>query len=366
MRNSVVYLNDGINAADKKFITDKAKEYGIPVAFREHNNMNYAMIRDCDKNTYQQICIGAIILIFSVIIGAALDLCQTRNGELDMSKLEIAMNKVTADKSLIFQSITHSGYAAKMSFLAIVGFGLFALYKVTETKKRLHRKGVEHGSAQRGDKAEMDSLADKKKAEFFPIRDSEGKRVFDDNGSFVGVMIDNNIIFSKEVLLSLNARQHLLNHNCLIIGGSGAGKTRFFAIPNIMQLNTIYVVTDPKCEILQATGKMLEQAGYRVVVFNTIEMEHSSNYNPFHYVYDHNGKFCEDNVLKMVEVLFASTKGDGEKEDFWSQKGKTMLEAIVFLLFAESEYNAEKDENGEIIEATRDKTHLNFFAVTKK
>lgn len=330
-------------------------------------NNSVAMPKKNDSFTYlMYAAVTFLIVCVSATFGAALDLCVGKNGELEMSKFEVAMDKVSDEKSLIFHSITTGGYAAKMIFVALAAVGLYVLYKTTDNKKRFHRKNVEHGSAEWGDAAEMQSLADKKKAEFFPIRDSEGNRVFDDKGNFVGVMIDNNVIFSKELKMSLDSRQHLLNHNSLIIGGSGAGKTRFYALPNIFQLNTSYVVTDPKGEILQATGKMLEQAGYRVVVFNTIQMEHSNNYNPFHYVYDHNGKFCEDNVLKMVDVLFTSTKGDGEKEDFWSQKGKSLLEAIVFLLFAESEYNAEFDENGEIIESTRDKTYLNFFAVTEK
>lgn len=74
----------------------------------------------------------------------------------------------------------------------------------------------------------------------------------------------------------------------------------------------------------------------------------------------------EDNVKKMIDVLFKNTKGEGEKDDFWSQKGQSMLEALTFLLFEESEYNASFDENGEIIPETRDTTHLNFFSVTEK
>ena len=166
--------------------------------------------------------------------------------------------------------------------------------------------------------------------------------------------------------LSLNAKQHLLNLNVLIIGGSGSGKTRFFAKPNIMQLNTSYVITDPKGEILQSTGKMLTEAGYVVRVLNLIQMDHSNNYNPFHYVYDENGDLSLEYIKKMINVLFSSTKGDGEKTDFWAQKGQSLIEAIVYLLFEESEYNAEFDENGKIIPETRDKTHLNFFSVTDK
>ena len=95
-------------------------------------------------------------------------------------------------------------------------------------------------------------------------------------------------------------------------------------------------------------------------------MEHSNNYNPFHYIYDHNGDLCEDNVKKMADVLFNSTKGDGDKEDFWSQKGQTVILALMFLLIEQSEYNALFDENGKIIPGTRDETNLNFYALTGK
>ncbi len=148
----------------------------------------------------------------------------------------------------------------------------------------------------------MKSLADKdKKSEFKPVLTSDGKRVFDEKGNFVGMIIDNNILLSKELYLSLNSRQHLLNLNVLIIGGSG--KTRFFAKPNIMQLNTSYVITDPKCEILQSTGKMLEMAGYEVRVLNLIQIEHSNNYNPFHYVYGQPRKSIITNCLQKWKKM---------------------------------------------------------------
>lgn len=313
------------------------------------------------------ICI-LIIVVFSFILGAAMDYSLKPDGKVDINLLSQGLNKVMSNPDLITKALqTKGGYAGKMGFLGICCTGIYVLYKYTEEKKRLHRRGVEHGSAKWGDENEMKSLAEKeKKPEFKPILTSDGKRVFDKNGNFVGVIIDNNILLTQEVFLSLNAKQHLLNLNVLIIGGSGSGKTRFFAKPNIMQLNTSYVITDPKGEILQSTGKMLEEAGYVVRVFNLIQMEHSNNYNPFHYVYDYHGNLSEDNVKKMIEILFKNTKGEGEKEDFWSQKGQSLLEAIVFLLFEESEYNGQFDENGRIIPETRDLTHLNFYSATDK
>ncbi len=309
-----------------------------------------------------------IVIVLSFVLGAAMDCSVKSDGTVDLNLMSKGFEKVTSNPDLIIKLIQTSGsYAQKMGFMGFMITGIYALYKYSEDKKRLHRRGVEHGSAKWGDEKEMKSLAEKeKKPEFKPILTSDGKRVFDEKGEFVGVIIDNNILLTKEVYLSLNAKQHLLNLNVLIIGGSGSGKTRFFAKPNIMQLNTSYVITDPKGEILQSTGKMLKEAGYVVRVFNLIEMEHSNNYNPFHYVYNYDGTLSEDNIKKMVEVLFKNTKGEGEKEDFWSQKGQSLLEAIVFLLFEESEYNAKFDEKGKIIPETRDLTHLNFFSATEK
>jgi type IV secretion system protein VirD4 len=104
-----------------------------------------------------------------------------------------------------------------------------------------------------GDSIEMRSLADAgkdpkfphKEPQLQPLKSPDGSCVFDEGGEFVGVMIDNNIILTEQVYMSLNSRQHLMNLNVLIIGGSGSGKTRFYAKPNIMCLNTSIVVTDP-------------------------------------------------------------------------------------------------------------------------
>ena len=325
-------------------------------------------VRKTSKSTL--IIYGIIILLIIIaccFIGSAMDYAVTPEGKIDINLMGDGFNTVFDNPKLLVSSLKNkNGYAPKMLFLGVAGTGIFALYKYSEDKKRLHRRGVEHGSAKWGDEKEMKSLADKEKPEFKPVLSADGKRVFDEKNNFVGVNIDKNIILTKEVQLSTNSKQHLLNLNVLIIGGSGSGKTRFYAKPNIMQLNTSYVITDPKGEILQSTGKMLKEAGYEVRVLNLIQMEHSNNYNPFHYVYDHNGNLSQDNIKKMINVLFKATKGDGEKEDFWSQKGQSLLEAITFLLFEESEYNARFDKNGKIIPETRDISHLNFFSVTEK
>lgn len=103
------------------------------------------------------------------------------------------------------------------------------------------------------------------------------------------------------------------NKNILVIGGSGSGKTRFFVKPNLMQMHSSYVVTDPKGTVLVECGKLLQRGGYRIKVLNTINFKKSMKYNPFAYLRS------EKDILKLVNTLIANTKGDGEKagEDFW-------------------------------------------------
>lgn len=138
--------------------------------------------------------------------------------------------------------------------------------------------------------------------------------------------------------MSLNTRQHRENLNVLVIGGSGSGKSRFYVKPNIMQLNTSYVVTDPKGELLRSTGKLLENNGYKIKVFNLIDMRNSHNYNPFAYVFDRkSGELNENYVIKMINVLMKNTKQEGASggDQFWDDATKALLSALAFYLLEE-------------------------------
>ena len=109
------------------------------------------------------------------------------------------------------------------------------------------------------------------------------------------------------------------NKNVLIVGGSGSGKTRFFIKPNLMQLHSSYVVTDPKGQLVLETGRLLERAGYKISVLNTINFKKSMHYNPFSYIHS------EKDILKLVTTLIANTKGEGKAgDDFWV-KAETLL-----------------------------------------
>ena len=126
------------------------------------------------------------------------------------------------------------------------------------------------------------------------------------------------------------------NKNILVIGGSGSGKTRFFVKPNLMQMHSSYVVTDPKGTVLIECGKLLQRGGYKIKVLNTINFKKSMKYNPFAYLRS------EKDILKLVNTIIANTKGDGEKsgEDFWvsatrSQAVKSLRTGNGFPLFGE-------------------------------
>lgn len=122
------------------------------------------------------------------------------------------------------------------------------------------------------------------------------------------------------------------NKNILVIGGSGSGKTRFFVKPNLMQLHSSYVVTDPKGTLILETGSLLVRAGYKVKVLNTINFKKSMHYNPFAYLRS------EKDILKLTNTIIANTKGDGEKssEDFWVKAERLYYSALIGYIWYEA------------------------------
>ena len=146
----------------------------------------------------------------------------------------------------------------------------------------------------------------------------------------------NNKLLTQNVSLGLDGRKHRRNLNTLVCGGSGAGKTRFYCKPNIMQCNTSFVTLDPKGEILRDTGGLLELKGYEIKVLDLINMEKSHCYNPFVYLKSDN------DVQKLVTNLFKSTtpKGSSTNDPFWDTAASMLLLALVFYL----KYEAPEDE----------------------
>ena len=149
----------------------------------------------------------------------------------------------------------------------------------------------------------------------------------EDIAPFVDPMFENNVILTQTESLMMSNRpkdpKNSRNKNVLVVGGSGSGKTRFFIKPNLMQMHSSYVVTDPKGTLILETGRMLEQNGYKLKVFNTINFRKSMHYNPFAYIHS------EKDILKLVTTLIANTKGDGKSgDDFW-QKAETLLYTAI-------------------------------------
>ena len=141
-----------------------------------------------------------------------------------------------------------------------------------------------------------------------------------------------NKLMTQNVSIGLNAKKHRRNLNTLVCGGSGAGKTRFYCKPNLMQANTSFVILDPKGEIVRDVGKLLEAKGYEIKVLDLISMEKSHCYNPFVYLQNDN------DIQRLVTNLFKSTtpKGSQSNDPFWDTAASMLLLALVFYLHYEA------------------------------
>lgn len=147
-----------------------------------------------------------------------------------------------------------------------------------------------------------------------------------------------NKVFSQNVRMGLDGKKHRRNLNTVVIGGSGAGKTRFYAKPNIMQCNTSFVVLDPKGEIIRSVGHLLEENCYVIKVIDLIDMSKSLGYNPFHYIQS------DKDVLKLITNLIRNTtpKGSSTNDPFWEKSETALLEALMLYLY---HYAPEDEQN---------------------
>ena len=140
-----------------------------------------------------------------------------------------------------------------------------------------------------------------------------------------------NMIFAQQLYLSMDTRKTLRNNNVMVIGGSGTGKSRFFVMPNLLQANCSFVVTDPSGELLETMGAFLEAEGYEIRVFNLVQMEHSDAYNPFSYIHK------QEDVLVMVDALIKNTTPSGSRssDPFWEKAETALLTAICFYVLTQ-------------------------------
>lgn len=145
----------------------------------------------------------------------------------------------------------------------------------------------------------------------------------EDIAPFVDESFRNNILLTQTERMTMSSRvpnpKYARNKNVLIVGGSGSGKTRFWLKPNLMQMHSSYVITDPKGSVLVECGQLLQKGKYRIKVFNTINFHKSMRYNPFAYIHS------EKDILKLVNCLISNTKGDGKSNDPFWEKAETLL-----------------------------------------
>ena len=144
---------------------------------------------------------------------------------------------------------------------------------------------------------------------------------------------DDNKILTQNVAISFDGHKHRRNLNILVCGGSGSGKTRFYAKPNVMQANTSFIILDPKGEILRDTGNLLKEKGYDIKVIDLIDMSKSDCYNPFEYIKDDN------DIQRLVTNLFKNTtpKGSQTQDPFWDNAAMMLLLALMFYLHYEAD-----------------------------
>ena len=239
---------------------------------------------------------------------------------------------ITQGFSAAFENALPSVYPLDL-LVGIVGAVIIRLIVYVKGKNaKKYRKGAEYGSARWGNA--------------------------EDIKPYIDPDFQNNIILTQTERLTMNSRpkqpKYARNKNVVVIGGSGSGKTRFFVKPNLMQLHSSYVLTDPKGQLLKETGKMLlhgapklDENGkpvrdsrgkviyepYRIKVLNTINFSKSMKYNPLAYVRS------EKDILKLVNVIIANTKGDGEKssEDFWVKAERLLYCALIGYIWYEAE-----------------------------
>ncbi|WP_421757562.1 VirD4-like conjugal transfer protein, CD1115 family [Enterococcus mundtii] len=237
-----------------------------------------------------------------------------------------AFNRTFEELSKFSPQFSYEMRSLGIGAVAAISYVLFVLYKTFDEKNT--RPNEEYGSARWGKFSDIRAFLDKKK--------------------------DFNILLTKSESLSLSGRMKITrtdnfnrNKNVVVVGGAGSGKTRFYVKPNLMQMHSSYVVSDSKGLLLAETGKMFEEAGYQIKIFDLINRRDTHQYNPFQYIQ------TEDDILKIVNNLIKNTTNPDKKggDDFWEKAETALLMAIFSYLI--QEVTAEDRTLGNVIELVR-------------
>ncbi len=252
------------------------------------------------ENTKTLITLFAILSPIVVWLALIFAACYEQDIKLFalIEKLSEAINKPF--------NIRFNEYSIKtvLIFLFLYAMGIGVYFSSRENR----RPGEEHGSARWG------------------VVSSLSKKYTDKTDKF------NNLILTQTMRLGLNAKQHRRNLNVLCVGGSGSGKTRFYAKPNLMMCNSSFVVADPKGEMLRSVAPLLLEQGYDVKVFNLITPENSDGYNPFVYIRS------DEDVIKLITNLIQNTtpKNASQNDPFWEKSEIALDSALMLYLLHEA------------------------------
>ncbi len=248
---------------------------------------------------YKKLILPNIPYVFIGLLATKLGQAARLSPGVDFSSK--AMN-IMEGISMAFENIMPSFHLIDLfvGIAAAVIIRLVVYFKGKNAKK--FRKNLEYGSARWGTR--------------------------EDIAPFMDPVFENNVILTQTESLMMSNRpkdpRNARNKNVLVIGGSGSGKTRFFLKPNLMQMHSSYVVTDPKGSVVCEVGKLLERNNYKIKIFNTINFKKSMHYNPFAYIHS------EKDILKLVTTLITNTKGDGKSGDeFWTKAETLLYTALI-------------------------------------
>jgi len=251
------------------------------------------------KVNYKKLILPNIPYVFIALIATKLGQAFRLAPGMDFSSKLLG---IMDGFSMAFQNIMPSFHPIDLlvGVAAAVIIRLVVYFKGKNAKK--YRKNIEYGSARWGTR--------------------------EDIAPFVDPVFENNVILTQTESLMMANRpkdpKNARNKNVLVIGGSGSGKTRFFLKPNLMQMHSSYVVTDPKGSVVCEVGKLLERNNYKIKIFNTINFKKSMHYNPFAYIHS------EKDILKLVTTLITNTKGDGKSGDeFWTKAETLLYTALI-------------------------------------
>lgn len=260
--------------------------------------------------------------IFFLILGLVVGLVLNRFSFVFSQTKSVGIQKIfdTITKSL--QSLNSNPLFISFDMIPLLAFLLglivIGLLYLLSTGNSKYRKGREYGSARWATKGELKKFADTKND-------------------------DNNIILSQDVRMNMTTKNvpfdYQRNKNVLVVSGAGGGKTRLFVKPNLSQLHSTYIVTDPKGLLLHETGKMMEEHGYEVKVFDINSFTNSNHFNPFKYVTN------EQTLKRIIQVIIDSTNGENNRkgDPFWDKSEELLLGALFSYLY----YCYKGDENNE-------------------